>query len=67
MSELRIIRGNTVKTVTFRGTPLLDEVLEAAGMLQPHPCGGRGSCGKCAVTLTGNVSEPTPAARKAGR
>lgn len=66
MSELRIIRGNTVKTVTFRGTPLLDEVLEAAGMLQPHPCGGRGSCGKCAVTLTGNVSEPTPAERKAG-
>ena len=66
MAELRIIRGNLVKTVTFQGTPLLDEVLQSAGITQPHPCGGRGSCGKCAVKLTGCVSAPTPAEEKAG-
>ena len=50
----------------FQGTPLLGQVLEAAGLALAHPCGGRGVCGKCAVRLEGAVSAPNDAERKAG-
>ena len=35
-------------------------------MQQPHPCGGRGTCGKCAVRLEGAVSQPNEAEQQAG-
>ena len=40
---------------------------DVLGSLAPaHPCGGRGVCGKCAVQLTGAVSEPNAAEQAAG-
>ena len=40
-------------------TEVKDAVLTAAkvladvGIFQPHPCGGRGTCGKCRILLNG--------------
>lgn len=54
MAELTVIRGAERKTLTVAsGTPLRD-ALRACGMEMPLPCGGRGVCGKCAVTLNGD-------------
>ena len=47
------------------GTPLR-EILVRCGYGIEHPCGGRGSCGKCAVEAVGGLSEPTPAEERAG-
>ena len=66
MPELTIHRGSVTARVSFSGTPVLDEALQAAGFALPHPCGGRGACGKCAVRLTGHVSPPNEAERRAG-
>ena len=66
MPNLTIIQDNIVRTVFFDGTPLLSEVLTAAGFLSPHPCGGKGKCGKCAVIVSGDLSAPTETERQAG-
>lgn len=66
MAELIIRRNGQTETVSFEGTPLLDDVLVRAGIHTPHPCGGRGSCGKCAVTLSGDVSGPNELEARAG-
>ena len=61
MPKLTIIQNHITHTFSFEGTPILSEVLTAAGFLIPHPCGGKGKCGKCAVTATGALSDPTEA------
>lgn len=66
MPELVICKNGANRTIPFEGTPILDEVLQTAGIHTPHPCGGRGGCGKCAVTLTGAVSNPNAAELRAG-
>ena len=66
MGKLTIHTEDGARTVGFDGSPLVSEVLEQAGILFPHPCGGRGVCGKCAVRLAGAVAEPTTAERKTG-
>lgn len=42
-------------------------MLIAHDLAVPRPCGGRGVCGKCAVELSGQVSAPNAAERRAGR
>ncbi len=42
----------------FEGTPTVHEVLEENGIAMPHPCAGKGQCGKCAIEITGDVSAP---------
>lgn len=59
MSILTIIQNGQERTAHFDGTPTLDEVLIREGLRIPHPCGGRGVCGKCAVTVQGAVSLPS--------
>ncbi len=66
MAELIIYRHGEKITVPFEGAVLLDTLLEKAGIRTPHPCGGRGSCGKCSVELSGAVSEPNEAEKRAG-
>ena len=66
MSILTVIKNNTKEELPFEGTPLLDELLTRAGLLIPHPCGGRGVCGKCAVRITGELSAPTETERQHG-
>ena len=66
MAELVIFQNGASKTVAFTGEEKLSVLLQRAGAYMPHPCGGRGSCGKCAVTVTGAVSEPNDNERRAG-
>ena len=64
---------NAKKTVTIllNGTPLtcpagtvLGDLMQAGG--HGHmPCGGHGKCGKCRVTVTGEVSDPTEDEKRA--
>lgn len=66
MAELTIWQNGRREVVSFDGQPMLMDVLHAAGYLIPHPCGGRGACGKCAVTLDGKVSAPNAQEQHAG-
>ena len=58
-------------TVLLNGTPLtcpagtvLGELMQAGG--HGHmPCGGHGKCGKCRVTVMGEVSDPTEDEKRA--
>ncbi|MBO7662508.1 MAG: DUF4445 domain-containing protein [Clostridia bacterium] len=59
MPTLTIIRGNEKRTVSFQGTPTIRELLSAESGGPAHPCGGRGICGQCGVSVTGALSEMT--------
>ena len=59
MPKLTIRRGEVRAQTWFTGTPLLSQALAEAGFAQKQPCGGRGTCGKCAVqALRGAVAVP---------
>lgn len=66
MAQLTIIRDGQSHEFAFQAPMPLDAALERAGFAIPRPCGSRGICGKCAVELSGNVSAPNNAERKAG-
>ncbi len=66
MAILTLIKNNHKIRLTFSGTPLLRQVLEKAGYAFFSPCGGKGTCGKCKVRLSGAVCEPNSAERAAG-
>ena len=66
MPVLTIVQNTDRREIPFYGEKLLHDVLKDAGILLDHPCGGKGTCGKCAVVLEGCVSEPNEAERKAG-
>lgn len=66
MAKLTICRGDKTSLLHFEGEVLLDELLKQAGFDVARPCGGRGSCGKCAVEIEGAVSEPNTAEKRNG-
>ena len=66
MAILTIRKGKTVLSVPFTGTPKVSELTEKAGFPLPHPCGGRGVCGKCAVDIEGALSPLTESEIRAG-
>lgn len=66
MAELTIWQNGHSRIVPFQGQPTVRDVLSQAGYLSPHPCGGRGTCGKCAVYLEGAVSAPNESELHAG-
>ena len=66
MGKLTIWQNGVSREVSFEGTQLLQKVLTEAGFAIDNPCGGRGKCGKCAVKLEGQVSEPNEYEKKAG-
>lgn len=66
MHKLTVLQGGRRLELPFEGEARLADVLEANGLALRHPCGGRGSCGKCAVVLEGNVSAPNEAEQRAG-
>lgn len=45
----------------------LSDILADAGLVAPHPCGGHGKCGKCAVRVVGEVSPMSETEREALR
>lgn len=66
MPELTVLQGGLQRQLRFEGEILLGELLAANGFEIARPCGGRGSCGKCAVILEGQVSPPNEAEKRAG-
>ena len=66
MYQLTVLRNKTVTKIPFEGEQSLDAVLIGAGLSVAHPCGGRGTCGKCAVEITGAISPPDEAEQRAG-
>ena len=69
MATLTILDHGSARKIPFRAEdePLLDAILTANGITVPHICGGRGACGKCAVRVTGALSEPDEAERRLGK
>ena len=59
MSTLTIYQNGTSHQLEFVPPQPLDVLLQQADCQLRHPCGGRGQCGKCAVELHGEVSEPS--------
>ncbi len=66
MPNLIICKNGTQTNVSFESGTLLDKVLEENGFQIPHPCAGYGRCGKCAVKISGMISDPTEAEQKLG-
>ena len=66
MAKLIIWQSGISREVEFTAPISLDNVLQQQNIHASHPCGGRGACGKCTVTLAGCVSEPNPMEQKAG-
>ena len=58
MPYLTIKNGENIITVEFFGTPILRDILAENGFAVISPCGGKGICGKCAVAVSGDISEP---------
>ena len=61
MYTLTVFDGTTKYSIPFEGTKTVQQVLEAGGITMPHPCGGMGKCGKCAIEAIGNLSLPDEA------
>ena len=66
MADVTVFRDGKKYSYTFTPPMPLDRVLEELGLQIPHPCGGRGKCGKCAVSLAGDVSAPCEAELQRG-
>lgn len=66
MPVLKLWQNNICREIPFSGTVKLSALLQQQGITAPHPCGGRGRCGNCAVRAEGALSEPTPAEKTAG-
>ena len=66
MARLIIRQGTDRREIEFEAPLLLQRILEQGGFAQLHPCGGRGFCGKCVVTVSGDVSAPTSIEEKFG-
>ncbi len=66
MHKLILRQDGESREILFSGTPLLSHVLDEHGYSQPHPCGGRGTCGQCRVLLSGDVSPANGAEVRAG-
>jgi len=66
MAKLIIWQNEVSQVVEFTAPAKLDEILRQNEIRISHPCGGRGTCGKCKVALTGCVSEPNPMEERAG-
>ena len=45
-------------TLHFEGTPTVAELLREKGIPFSAPCGGNGTCGKCAIAINGSISVP---------
>lgn len=66
MATLTIHQGPQAVKLDFDEPKPLSSLLASAGFSIGQPCGGRGTCGKCAVVLTGDVSTPNHAEQRCG-
>ncbi len=62
--ECTILQGFDKQTVPFTPPKKLSELIMEAGLSFPMPCGQNGTCGKCAVQVTGKLSPIEESERK---
>ena len=53
MFTVTVQKPQQTLTLTYSEAVTASRVLEDAGITHPHPCGGRGVCGKCRILLDG--------------
>lgn len=61
MSILTIHQGLQTSQISFDPPARLSDLLAQTNVAVAQPCGGRGVCGKCVVSLEGDVSVPNDA------
>ena len=66
MAKAIIWQDDVSREVEFTAPAKLDDILKQHNLSVSHPCSGRGTCGKCRVTLAGSVSEPDRLEQQAG-
>lgn len=66
MPVVTVRSGGVQREISVESGVLVSQALHLAGYPDVHPCGGFGRCGKCAVGLSGNVSEMTSSELRAG-
>jgi len=66
MGTLTVHDHGRMLDILFEGTPLVAEVLEKGSLLFPHPCGKKGKCKKCALSIVGSLSPYTSVEKEAG-
>ena len=66
MAVLTVWQNDNKTEIEFEGSRKVSELLTEAGLLFPHPCGGRGVCGKCRIEAEGALSKPDEAEIRAG-
>ena len=66
MAKVIIWQDGNAHTLSFTPPLPVRQALEQCSLAVAHPCGGRGKCGKCAITLSGAVSPPTDSEKAAG-
>ena len=66
MAFLTIHLGHRFARIEFDAPQPLYRLLAQADIPLAQPCGGHGMCGKCAVTISGSVSEPNAAENHCG-
>jgi len=66
MAKLIVWQNGISRVIKFIAPAKLDEILIRNEIHISHPCGNRGTCGKCRLTLAGCVSEPNSMEQLAG-
>ena len=66
MGTLTVYDHGRELNIPFEGTPLVAEVLGKGALLFPHPCGKKGKCKKCALSIVGSLSPYTSVEQEAG-
>ncbi len=64
MPILTFIENKNRIKIEFEGTPILRDLLIRHKLYIDSPCGASGKCGKCKVSLRGEVSPPNAAEQK---
>ncbi|HUX21880.1 MAG TPA: 2Fe-2S iron-sulfur cluster-binding protein, partial [Spirochaetia bacterium] len=64
-ARVTIVHADAVRTLDAPiGETVLSLLQGSPGLYVDAPCGGNGTCGKCAVRVEGEVSPPDPAEAK---
>lgn len=60
----RVTFAPTARTLTGSSEQTIFEVARAAGVAIPTTCGGKGTCGRCRVAVTGSAPRPSAVERQ---
>lgn len=66
MAVLTLHHGHLITRLEFDAPQPLSRLIAQLDVPFSQPCGGRGVCGKCAVTASGSISEPSAAELRCG-